>query len=207
MYQDYALADKVYHYIIRDINPEISDDEARTITIQHILLRTTTASADGGFAMSEEEKEERYALALELSGRLEAGEDFESLMELYNEADENTLFIRHGDMEEAFEDAAFSLETGQVSEIIETTQGYEILKCVSTFDREQTDKNKIEIVRTRREQVFGEQYESFVSSLMRYLNEDLWEEVRLLHDKELTTSDFFDVYNRCFTDIEFSFEE
>ncbi|MCM1536952.1 MAG: peptidylprolyl isomerase [bacterium] len=207
MYQDYALADKVYHYIIRDINPEISDDEARTITIQHILLRTTTGNADGGFAMSEEEKAERYALAQELSERLEAGEDFESLMELYNEADENTLYIRHGDMDEAFENAAFSLETGEISEIVETTQGYEILKCISTFDREQTDQNKIEIVRAQREQVFGEQYETFVSSLMRYLNEDLWEEIRLLHDAELRTSDFFEVYNRSFAGTEFSFEE
>lgn len=208
MYQDYALADKVYHYIIRDINPEISDDEARTITIQHILLKTTTAAgADGGYAMSEEEKGERYALAVELSERLEAGEDFESLMELYNEADENTLFVRHGDMDETFEDVAFSLENGQVSGIVETPQGYEILKCVSTFDREQTDKNKVEIVRAQREQVFGEQYESFVSALTRYLNEDLWEEVRLLHDAELTTTDFFDVYNRCFADVAFAFEE
>lgn len=205
MYQDYALADKVYHYIIRDINPEISDDEARTITIQHILLRTTEAA--GGYALSEEEKAERYTLAQELSERLEAGEDFESLMELYNEAEENTLYIRHGDREEAFEDAAFSLETGEVSEIVETMQGYEILKCISTFDREQTDQNKIEIVRTRREQVFGEQYETFVSSLMRYLNEDLWEEIRLLHDAELTTADFFEVYNRCFAEVEFSFGE
>lgn len=207
MYEDYALADKVYHYIIRDINPEISDDEARTITVQHILLKTTAAGADGGFAMSEEEKEERYELAVELSGRLAAGEDFESLMELYNEADENTLFVRHGDREEAFEDVAFSLETGQISDIIETSQGYEILKCVSTFDREQTDQNKIEIVRTQREQVFGEQYESFVSTLTRYLNEDLWDEIRLLHDEDLTTADFFEVYNNCFVEVTFSFDE
>ena len=208
MYQDYALADKVYHYIIRDINPEISDDEARTITIQHILLKTTTVgNTDGGFTMSEEEKQERYELALELSERLEAGEDFESLMELYNEADENTLFIRHGDREKAFEDVAFSLETGQVSGIVETSQGYEILKCVSTFDREQTDQNKIEIVRAQREQVFGEQYETFVLSLTRYLNEDLWDEIRLLHDEKLTTADFFEIYNRCFSEAEFSFGE
>lgn len=208
MYEDYALADKVYHYIIRDINPEISDDEARTITVQHILLKTTASgNADGGFTTGGEEKEDKYELAVELSRRLAEGEDFESLMELYNEADENTLFVRHGDREEAFEDVAFSLETGQVSDIIETSQGYEILKCISTFDREQTDQNKIEIVRTQREQVFGEQYESFVSTLTRYLNEDLWDEIRLLHDENLTTADFFEVYNRCFEEVTFSFEE
>ena len=41
------LADKVYRQIISDINPEISDDEARTITVQHILIKTVTENADG----------------------------------------------------------------------------------------------------------------------------------------------------------------
>ena len=47
MYTEYALADKVYRYIIQDINPEISDDEARTITVQHILFRTCTVDERG----------------------------------------------------------------------------------------------------------------------------------------------------------------
>lgn len=47
LYEEYALADKVYRYIIQDVNPEISDDEARTITVQHILLRTSTVDGAG----------------------------------------------------------------------------------------------------------------------------------------------------------------
>lgn len=203
MYQDYALADKVYHYIIRDINPEISDDVARTIILQHILLKTYTQNAQGTRApMSEEEKRERYELALELRGRLDQGEDFEILMELYNEAEENTLAIRHGETESSFEEAAFGLAGGEISEIVETEEGYQIIKCISTFDREQTDANKLEIVRERREQVFGEQYEDFVSGLTKQLNEKLWDEISLIHDKEITTTSFFDVYNRFFAEEE-----
>ena len=33
---------QVYEYIIKDINPEISDDEARTITVDYILIKTYT---------------------------------------------------------------------------------------------------------------------------------------------------------------------
>ncbi len=208
MYQDYALADKVYQYIIRDINPEISDDEARTMTLQHILLKTYTQNAQGrDVPMSGEEKEERYELALALCERLAQGEDFESLMELYNEADENTLSIRHGETESAFEEVAFALENGQISGIIETSEGYEIIRCVSTFDREQTDANKLEIVEERRAQVFGEQYEAFVASLTKQLNEELWDQIALIHDSEMTTADFFDVYNRYFAETEFVFTE
>ncbi len=208
MYQEYALADKVYHYIIRDINPEISDDEARTITLQHILVKTYTQNMQGSrVPMSEKEKEERYGLARELAERLGQGEDFESLMELYNEGEENTLSIRHGEKDSAFEEAAFSLENGQISDIIETPDGYEIIKCISTFDREQTDANKVEIVRQRREQVFGEQYESFVTALTKQLNEELWNEIALIHDGQMNTTGFFDVYNRYFAEQEFLFTE
>lgn len=40
LYAEYALAEKVYRHIIQDINLEISDDEARTITVSHILIKT-----------------------------------------------------------------------------------------------------------------------------------------------------------------------
>lgn len=44
MYREYALADKVYTFIIKDINPEVSDDEARTITVRQILIMTYSVS-------------------------------------------------------------------------------------------------------------------------------------------------------------------
>ena len=40
LYEEYAMAQKVYQWIIRDVNPEISNDEARIITVQHILIKT-----------------------------------------------------------------------------------------------------------------------------------------------------------------------
>ena len=57
MYEEYALANKVYDNIIKDINPEISDDEARTITVQQILLKTYTLNGKGEKEqVSQEEK-------------------------------------------------------------------------------------------------------------------------------------------------------
>ncbi len=208
MYQEYALANKVYNYIIRDINPEISDDEARTITVEHILFQTYTLDADGNrIENSAQEKEEAYRLASEVRERLEAGEDFVSLMELYNEDSVNTYSIRHGEMDAAFETAAFSLDNGEISEIVETSYGYEIIRCVSTFDREQTDVNKVVIVEERREEVFEAQYEEFVSTLTKQLNESLWEEITFIHDEEVTTSDFFSVYGKYFTEDMLGFDD
>ena len=47
LYREYAMADKVYRLIIQDINPEISDDEARKITVQQIFFATASTDMDG----------------------------------------------------------------------------------------------------------------------------------------------------------------
>ncbi len=50
----------------------------------------------------------------------------------------------------------------------------------------------------RREEVFGEEYDKFVSSLTRKLNESLWEEVSFINDTNVSTENFFDVYDEYF---------
>ncbi|MDE7251150.1 MAG: peptidylprolyl isomerase, partial [Lachnospiraceae bacterium] len=47
LYAEFALANKVYEYIIKDINPEISDDEARNITVQYVLIKTYIRDGTG----------------------------------------------------------------------------------------------------------------------------------------------------------------
>lgn len=202
LYREYALADKVYRYIIQDVNPEISDDEARTITVQHILLRSSAVD-DGGNRVpySDELKREAYGKALEIRRMaVEDGEDFLDLASRYSEDSVITYSFGKGEMEAAFEEAAFSLETEEVSEVIETEAGYHIIKCISTFDREQTDLNKLTIVEERRREVFGQEYDAFVETLARQLNEELWENMKLLHDEAVTTTGFFDTYAKYFPD-------
>ena len=75
---------------------------------------------------------------------------------------------------------------------------YFIIKCINTFNREETDANKIKIVEERREEVFGQEYDAFVASLTRTLNEDLWKKVAFVKNEEVTTRDFFDIYNQYF---------
>lgn len=199
LYSEYALAKKVYQYIIKDINPEISDDEARTITVQHILLKTYAMDGTGKkIEYTKKAREDTYQTACEVLEKAKAGEDFDELIRHYSEDDKTTYSFGKGEMDEAFEKAAFNLGTGEISDIVETQYGYHIIKCISTFDKEETDSNKIKIMEQRKEEVFGQEYDAFVETLTRKLNEDLWDEVRFIHDGEVSTSDFFDVYYNYF---------
>lgn len=202
LYREYALADKVYQFIIQDVNPEISDDEARTITVQHILLRTyTTDGAGNRVEYSDKVRQAVYDKACEIYRlAVEEGQDFVELATRYSEDAAITCSFGKGEMEQEFETAAFMLETGEVSQVLQTQSGYHIIKCISTFDREQTDLNKQNIVEERRREVFGQEYDAFVLTLVRRLNTEVWEEVALVHDEKVTTSSFFDIYAKYFAE-------
>lgn len=203
LYREYALARKVYQYIIKDINPEISDDEARTITVQYIYFRTCILDGTGKkIEYSEEEKQEILRKAEEVRFQLKNEEaDFEELILKYSDSEEGTCSFGKGEKDQAFEDAAFNLETDEISDIVETPEGYYLIKCISTFNRTETDANKVKIVEKRREEVFGQEYEDFVAALTRNLNEDLWQSVSLAGTENITTSDFFDVFDKYFDGI------
>lgn len=110
LYREYALADKIYQSIIRDVNPEISDDEARTITVQQIVLRTKAADAeDGTAAISEAEKAAVYERACDIRDMAVDGEhDFVDLASRYSDDSVTTFSFGIGEKEEAFERAAFA---------------------------------------------------------------------------------------------------
>ncbi len=200
LYSEYALADKVYEYIIKDINPEISDDEARTITVEHILIKTYMLDGTGKkIPFTDTAKQEAYEKAEEILRLAQTGEeDFEALIKKFSEDQTATYSFGKGTMDPAFEEAAFNLGTDELSDIVESEFGYHIIKCISTFNREETDANKVKIVEKRKEEVFGEEYDEFVSSLTRKLNETLWEEVSFIRDENVVTKNFFDVYEEYF---------
>ena len=47
--------------------------------------------------------------------------------------------------------------------------------------------------------MFGQEYDAFITSLTRTLNEDLWKQVKFIENEEVTTKDFFDIYNEYFS--------
>ena len=65
---------------------------------------------------------------------------------------------------------------------------------VKKGDREQTDENKVKIVERRKKEAFSREYEEFIGTLTKALNEELWNEVELIKDDNVATSDFFEIF-------------
>ena len=100
-----------------------------SIRASHILISYSGAER----ATSTRTKEEALQLAQDLDKRAKSGEDFAELARAYSDcptADKggDLGFFQKGRMVKPFEDAAFALKPGQVSDVVETKFGYHIIK-------------------------------------------------------------------------------
>ncbi len=85
-------------------------------------------------AVKEQALGEKNAMADEILAELEGGKDFSKLAKeksedyLSAENGGNIGFFVRGEMVAPFEDAAFNLEVGEISDVVETEYGYHIIK-------------------------------------------------------------------------------
>lgn len=200
LYTEYALANKVYLQITGAVDPEISDDEARTVSIQRIAFYKWKKNAEGvREELDASEKNALYLKACEVRElACEPDQDFAELAGKYS--DDHTLNYSIGkeDVDEAAAQVIFNLETREVSEVIETDKGYYIVKCISTFDKSKTEENKKKLIEKRKVEAFGEEYEAFLDPLVRRINESVWNEVSFLKVTKKTNTDFFQIYDEFF---------
>lgn len=184
-YRDYCLADKIYQELTSQVEEEISDSEARVIVVQHILLEV------------DEETEEKQALQkqlLELKQQVEEGSSFSSLAAEYSEDSTIEYSFGRGEMEAAFEEAAFALSVGEVSDVVETSSGYHLIYCVNDYDVEKTTNNKVTIMEKRKQAAFDRVYQGFSAGLVSEINEKAWNSIQFDELSSVTTQSLFFVY-------------
>ena len=179
LYAAHVLSKKVYTEITKDVNTEVSDDEARIITIQQIRLD----SLDN---------------AESVKARLDEGRDFGTVAAAYNRDSQTTVTLGRGEKEAAYEEASFSLENDQISNVIETTDGYYILKCINNFDRDATEANKITMVEKRRDEEFTEAYETLMADTPSEFNRQKWNKVHFADYGGEAAPNFMTIYTKYF---------
>lgn len=195
VYREYALALKVYETITGAENMEISDDEARAVTVQLITFPTWRVLNGERKKFTEEQKLDVLKDAGEVLKRLKAGEDFEAVALQAGDRTPQTKSYARGDVDAEFEEILFSMDEGDVSSIAETADGYVIAKCIRTMDYEATQANKLVLAGKRKSMAFSDAYREIERNTPAQFNEKLWDKVSLSGEIYRTDADFFAVYD------------
>ena len=202
VYFEFATADRLYHAITDDVKPQISDDEARIVTVRDILVKTYKPSAVGTVSYNAAEKAEAYERISALKQKIDEGVDFDVIAEsVENEDNQIQYSFGRGVMPAAYEEAAFNLTVGEISDIVETEYGYHILKCVTAYDPEEADRNREAIIKVKKQEAFNNIYDGYIQGLNSNLNADLWDSVGYVKTNAITTTSFFDVYDTYFVPV------
>ena len=128
------------------------------VQAQHILIST-----DG---LDDEQKAEKLKLAKTVLSKAKSGADFDALVKEYGEdpgmeANPEGYLFTKGEMVPEFETAAFALKVGKISNLVETTYGYHIIKRVkSVYTDEIIKETRTALVADKVYSVFGEYVDS-----------------------------------------------
>jgi parvulin-like peptidyl-prolyl isomerase len=127
--------------------------EPEQVRVSHILISTRDNLT--GKELTPELKLERKRLAQQILGRAKAGEDFSKLVHDFSQdpgskgrGGEYTFPRAKDDPRRAmvpeFEAAAFSMKPNQISDLVETSYGYHIIKMLEKIPAKKTDFSKVE---------------------------------------------------------------
>ena len=190
VFREYYTASLLMEKLTVDVSAEVSEDEARVIRVQQICLGTA--------GLSGEEKEQKRLKAQELLEKVRAGEDFAALAKESSESETLERELARGETEQAFETAAFALGMEEVSPVVETSDGFYLIRCVDNYDETKTAQNKETLARKHKADRFYEYYDVFVEQVTAVCNESAWETIDYRGGGEMPENDFYTIYNQYF---------
>lgn len=143
IYMENEIANKVYDSCISGVDTNISEDAVKQITVQY-LYKNAQNTTD-----SDMRKIKKAAAK---------STDFQTFAEKETEADKMEITFGQGDMGSEFTNAAFSLTTGQLSDVIAADGGYYIIYCVSDYNEDMTKQKREEMIAAEQKKIFEAKY-------------------------------------------------
>jgi len=138
--QEQMITDQVRNTIVEDVTTTPSDVKSfyRSMDPDSIPYINTEVELAQIVAYPQYSEEAVFVIKerlLELRKRVQEGEDFGTLAILYSEAPEASRrgeigFMMRSQLDKAYADAAWSLQEGQVSKIVESSFGFHIIQLI-----------------------------------------------------------------------------
>lgn len=181
VFTSYYYYNRLMEVLTSDMETEVSDNDARIVQVESIYVKKT-------------EKDQTKNLQNILK-KAKSTEEFLTVAESYDEGGQITMNISRNQLPAEIEEVVFSMTDDQISDVLETENGYYIFHCVEDYDREATAKHKAELLDELKEEYFSQEYDNFVANLTAQFNEKAWEKIILSDMVLLSEADFFEIYN------------
>jgi foldase protein PrsA len=175
LYEYFLFTMKLYEMTSNSVNVEISDEDARVIKIQYCYLKKNSVIAEKETTSQNEDAEGSNATAIinKVYNELMQGKSISVIAKEYSEIESFECETGRGKFANEFDEVVFELENGEISRIIETKEGYYIVKCLNSYNEEKTNANKIALLEKHKEKAFKEIYEPFINKqLFEYNDKD-----------------------------------
>jgi len=169
IYHDNYLSSKTFDVVTADVNTSVSDEEARVATFEVLTLNYDIAGRQDVLLKADELLKQAQT----------EGTDFYSLASVHSNAAEINYTIPEGVMEKAFDRTAFSLKTGEISNVIVGDEKCYIVHCVNEKDEDETAENKEKIINSRQTEAFKKVYEVWAKDYGVKVDEQKWAEINM----------------------------
>jgi foldase protein PrsA len=169
VYEKSMLAGIYYQSVLDSYEVSLTEDEeaaCEAVDVMQLFI-----PADESEHLSEGQT--ALQLAEELRQRLEDGEDFETMAKAYSPETTQYEFVMNREgyvfdtdawLEETFTKAAWELEAGEISPVVETSYGYHILKCVAVNSDALKQKAEAYSLEEKKKQLFAAEYENWLAN-------------------------------------------
>jgi len=175
-YTRYAMAQIFYRQTVTDIPWEISDEEARVISLEIVEI----------------DPRQGYGVVKEISELLQEGKTVSEALRGREGVSSRRENIHRGTYSEGLEAIAFSLKTDQWSPVITEDTTYYMLHCLSSFVEDDTAIYKAQMERAAREAGLDKALRTFAASAELLYNPDLWNSWSMSSYQTYPAVSFFD---------------
>ena len=189
------IQNKMQAAIIKDVDTEVSDEEAAQKTVKYVMFSTAdTTDADGNTtSMTEEEKAAQKEKAQQVLDAVKGGTDMDEAVKAIDEnmsATTTSYGTDNGSIDEKVKTAVDSLSDGEFADsVIEADNGYYVAQMQSTFDREATDSQKETIVSQRKSDKFNEVYDAWKEAAEFTQDDKLLDEITFTDTFEIKSTE------------------
>ena len=180
LYTDYYTANKLVLSITSRVSSEISDSEAKVIRIQQI-------------GTTDLKKAKAILKRVKIDGA-----NFNSMASRYTETETIEETLMRGSRGDLIERAAFGLEEGQISNILQIGEMYYIIKCIDGYSKDATLARKNRLERAMNNQAFQAEYAPYSQEHRIRFSERFWNDIDFQTPTGSTVDNFFDLYEKDF---------